>query len=211
MLFLSLSVALAGCGGGSLFGSSSSPSTSSGGGFSDRFGQLFGAKSQAVGEKAPDPEPDEPTCPQVSIRIGASTYALGAPGKEATGPDLRFQASILRTARDCSMSGGQIHARVGIQGRIITGQAGAPPVAIIPMRVALVQEGVSSKVILTKAFQTTVNIQPDGVTDFSLVAEDLTYPPPAGDAGDSYVFYVGFDPAALKPEPKPRTTSKKRH
>jgi len=211
MLALSLSVALAGCGGGSLFGSSSSSSSSSGGGgFGDRFGQLFGSKSQAVGEKAPDPEPDEPTCPQVSIRIGASTYTVGMPGKEATGQDLRYQASILRTARDCSLSGGQIRARIGIQGRIIVGQAGAPPTAIIPMRVALVQEGVTSKVILTKAFQTTVNIQPDGVTDFSLVAEDVTYPAPAGDAGDSYVFYVGFDPAALKPEPKPHA-AKKRH
>lgn len=211
LLALSLSATLAGCGGGSSLSSSVSSSV---GGLTDRFTQLFGSKSQAVGEKAPekDPDagPDEPTCPQVSIRIGASTYAVGLPGKEATGPDLRYQASIIRTARDCTLSGGQVRARVGIQGRIIVGQAGAPPSAIIPMRLALVQEGVSSKVILTKAFQTSVNINPDSVTDFSLVAEDINYPPPVGDAGDSYVFYVGFDPTALKPEPKPRA-AKKRH
>ena len=41
---------LSGCGGGSMFGGGSSdPSPSLG----DRFGQLFGSKSQAVGEQAP--------------------------------------------------------------------------------------------------------------------------------------------------------------
>jgi hypothetical protein len=44
---------------------------------------------------------------------------------------------------------------------------------------------------------------------FSLVAEDLVYPVPPGATGDSYVFYIGFDPQALKPEPKARATKKK--
>ena len=38
---------------------------------------------------------------------------------------------------------------------------------------------------------------------FSLVAEDLVYPVPPGAAANSYIFYIGFDPQALKPEPKP--------
>jgi hypothetical protein len=44
---------------------------------------------------------------------------------------------------------------------------------------------------------------------FSLVAEDVVYPVPPGAAGDSYIFYIGFDPQALKPEPKPATRRKK--
>src|SRR5271170_8422496 len=62
---------LSGCGGGSLFGASSDSSPSIG----DRFGQLFGSKSQAVGEKPPPPVDNELTCPTVRIRAGASTYA----------------------------------------------------------------------------------------------------------------------------------------
>jgi hypothetical protein len=210
LMAVTLSVALAGCGGGSMFGGSTSGSSSSSPSIGSRFSQLFGSKSQAVGEKAPDEhEPDAPTCPQVSIRFGASTLAVGLPGKEATGADLRYQASILRTARDCTLSGGQIHARLGVQGRIIVGQAGAPPTTLIPMRVAVVQEGVSPKVIFTKAFQTTVDIQTDGFTDFSLVAEDIVYPPPSPDVADAYVFYVGFDPSAMKPEPKAKAGKKK--
>jgi hypothetical protein len=194
-------------------GSSTSGSSGSSSSFGSRFSQIFGSKSQAVGEKAPDEQqPDEPTCPQVGIRFGASTLAIGLPGKEASGADLRYQASILRTARDCTLVSGQIKARVGIQGRIIVGPAGAPPTAEIPMRVALVQEGVSPKVIFTKPFQTTVAISPDGPnTDFSLVAEDIVYPVPTGDDGDSYIFYVGFDPSALKPEPKAKAGKKSKH
>ena len=39
-----------------------------------------------------------------------------------------------------------------------------------------------------------------GSEPFTLVAEDLVYPAPPGAVGDTYVFYIGFDPQALKPE-----------
>ena len=32
------------------------------------------------------------------------------------------------------------------------------------------------------------------------MAEDLVYPAPPGAVGDTYIFYIGFDPQALKPE-----------
>ncbi len=206
VLAVAMSGLLVGCGGGSMFGSSSGTSSSSSPSLGDRFGQIFGSKSQAVGEAAPAPQADEPTCPGVAIRFGASTLAVGLPGKPASGTDLRYQASVIRTARDCVLAGGQIKARVGIQGRIIVGAAGAPPSVDVPMRVAVVKEGVSPKVIFTKAFRTTVDIPPDAPNaDFSMVAEDVVYPAPPGDEGDSYVFYVGFDPDGLKPEPRAKT------
>jgi hypothetical protein len=50
---------------------------------SDRFKSLFGGKSEAPAEGAPpiatEPQTDL-TCPPVSIRAGASTYAMAAPG-----------------------------------------------------------------------------------------------------------------------------------
>ncbi len=93
-------------------------------------------------------------------------------------------------------------------GRIISGPAGAPPTVDVPMRVALVQEGAPEKVIVTKAFRTTVTMEGEN-TEFSLVAEDITYPIPTPEANDKYVFYVGFDPAALKPEPTARGKKKR--
>jgi hypothetical protein len=194
-----VSALLSGCGGGSTVGGSPDPSPSMG----DRFGQLFGSKSQAVGEKPPDPAINELSCPPVSIRAGASTFAVGLPGKPATGSDLRYQGTITRTGRDCTRVGDQINARIGIQGRVIAGPAGNPPTVEIPLRVAVVQSGVNERTIATKVYRTTVSMADASNVPFSLVAEDLSYPVPPGATGDSYVFYIGFDPQALTPEPKP--------
>jgi hypothetical protein len=140
-------------------------------------------------------------CPVVKIRAGASTYGVAMPGKQPVGSDLRYQATISRTARDCTRSSGQIIARIGIQGRVIAGPAGAPATVEIPLRVAVVQTGVHEKVLATKVYRTTVSMAEDN-SAFSLVGEDLAYSMPPGLTSDSYVFYIGFDPQAVTPEPK---------
>ena len=179
----------------------------------DRFKSLFGGKSEeppanAAPSEQPPVDPDL-SCPPVSIRAGASTYAVAAPGKQPVGNDLRFQATITRTARECSINGSEITARIGIQGRVIAGPAGAPQTVQVPLRVAVVQTGISEKTIATKAYQTTVTMSEGGSEPFTLVADDLVYPAPSGAVADNYVFYIGFDPQALKPEPKPRATKRK--
>jgi hypothetical protein len=206
--------ALSGCGGGSMFGSSSSPGSSPGSGIASRFSQLFGSNSQeASTTSAPSTqatENSELTCPSVAIRYGASTLSVGLPGKPASGGDLRYQGTITRTARDCTLANGQVTARIGILGRVIVGPAGAPPTIDVPMRVAVVQDGAPEKVIATKAVRTTVSLGPDELNaEFSIVAEDLTYPAPTAEANDKYIFYIGFDPAGLKPEAPARGRKKK--
>ncbi len=182
---------------------------------SDRFKSLFGGgKSEEPAQNAPppaatEPQPDE-DCPPVSIRAGASTYAVAAPGKQPVGNDVRFQVTITKTARECIKAGGEITAHVGIQGRVIAGPAGAPPSVEIPIRIAVVQGGVTEKVIATKAYRTAVAMSEEGVVPFSFVAEDMVYPVPVGAAADSYIFYVGFDPQAVAPEPKPKAVRKKK-
>ncbi|KPG02154.1 hypothetical protein IP86_00470 [Rhodopseudomonas sp. AAP120] len=174
--------------------------------FTDRFKSLFGGGSS---EPAPTvsngPAPDSDlTCPPVTIRAGAATYAVGLPGKEAAGNDLRYQVVIGRTARECNLNSGTITAHIGIQGRVIAGPAGTPGTVEVPIRVAVVQDGVSPKTVFTKAYRTVVNMGSDGSVPFSLVTEDVVYPAPSAAANDAYVFYIGFDPQALKPEPKSR-------
>jgi hypothetical protein len=179
----------------------------------DRFKSLFGGgKSDETAPSAPGEGQSETgglTCPDVKVRAGASTYAVAAPGKQAAGSDMRYQATITRTARDCNLSAGQITARVGIQGRVIVGPAGAPATVEIPLRVAVVQGGVSEKTITTTVVRTTVSMGEGLSVPFSVVAEDIVYPAVSADINDSYIFYIGFDPQALKPEPKPKVVRKK--
>jgi hypothetical protein len=185
---------LLGCGGGSSFGDDSS-----------WFGQLFGGK----GEAPPQPVDNQLFCPPVRIRPGASTFAVGLPGKQAAGADLRYQATISRTARDCTPNGDQITARIGIQGRVISGPAGSPATVEIPIRVAVVQGGVQERTIATKVYRTTVSMSASGNDAFSLVAEDIVYPAPTPATVDSYIFYIGFDPQAVGSEPRASGHKKK--
>ncbi|PDT91776.1 hypothetical protein CO669_00330 [Bradyrhizobium sp. Y36] len=175
----------------------------------DRFKSLFGGKSDEAAPPKPAPAPGQPAeddvdCPQVTVRAGASTYAVGASGKPAVGNEIRFQATITKMARECARSSAGITARIGIQGRVIAGPAGAPATVEVPLRIAIVQGGVGEKVIASKAYRTTVEMTDGGSVPFTFVAEDLSYPVPAAAVADSYVFYVGFDPQALSPEPKGR-------
>jgi len=182
----------------------------------DRFKSLFGGKPDEPAATASQPgDPGAPTsesdltCPPISIRAGASTYAVAAAGKQAVGNDVRFQVTIGKTARECNMSGAEITARIGIQGRVIAGPAGAPSSVEIPIRIAVVQGGVTEKVIATKAYRTSVGMTEDGSVPFSFVADDLVYPVPTGGTGDNYVFYIGFDPQLLGAEAKTKTKKKK--
>ncbi|KQT25141.1 MULTISPECIES: hypothetical protein [Bradyrhizobium] len=176
----------------------------------DRFKSLFGGKSDESAQPTPAPAPGQPAeeddldCPQVTVRSGASTYAVGASGKQAVGNDIRFQATITKMARECARNGGDITARIGIQGRVIAGPAGAPATVEVPLRVAVVQGGIGEKVIASKAYRTTVSMSEGGSVPFTFVAEDLAYPMPSPAVADNYIFYVGFDPQALSPEPKGR-------
>jgi hypothetical protein len=178
----------------------------------DRFKSLFGGKSDEQPPPLVDNKPPAPdiNCPPVGIRAGASTFAVAAPGKEAVGNDVRFQATITKTARECIKGGSDITAHIGIQGRVIVGPAGAPASVEVPLRVAVVQGGVSERVIATKAYRTNVELGEQDSVPFSLVIDDLVFPEPSGADIDKYIFYIGFDPQALAPEPKPKAVKKKR-
>src|SRR5262249_12981453 len=144
----------------------------------DRFKSLFGGKSDEQPAQAPAQAPapagpqEDMDCPSVTVRAGASTYAVAAQGKQAIGNDVRFQASITKMARECTRNGGEVTARIGIQGRVIAGPAGAPTTVEVPLRIAVVIGGVGEKVVASKAYRTTVEMSEGGSVPFTFVAED---------------------------------------
>jgi len=204
LFILAATVVLSGCGTSTLGTSSDSVGS--------RFSQLFGSgadsKAHLVGTPPNAAAVADLTCPGVAIREGTATYAVGLPGKPATAGDLRFQGTIVRYARDCSRIGGQITARIGVEGRVVVGPAGAPPSIDLPIRVAVVEEGIQPKTIATKLYNTPVPLGEGTNVPFSFVAEDLSYPAPSPDVADTYVFYIGFDPNGVRPE-RPARKGKK--
>jgi hypothetical protein len=151
-------------------------------------------------------------CPTMDIRQGASTYSVAAPGQEPNATNLRYQASIARASRECHLLGTNMTIKVGLQGRVLLGPAGDTGQLEVPVRLALVEEGMQPKAVWTKLYRIPVTVPP-GQTNVSFVhiEEDMTVPKPSAAALDNYVIYVGFDPAAAKePERKPTRPKKPR-
>jgi hypothetical protein len=197
---LSLALALGGCG-----------STGSSSLFSASPLDLFRSspKATTVGSAA-DPASVIDTdydCPEVKVRAGAATLMVGSkPGEgEPSALDLRYQGSITRTARECHLNGNNLTMKVGVEGRIITGPAGGPGNVEVPVRIAVVHEGISPKVVASKLGRENVAIV--GSIDrvnFTHIEDDLSFPLPTPITDISqYVVYVGFDPQSAQPEKKP--------
>ncbi len=113
-------------------------------------------------------------------------------------------------ARECKVVNGIMTMKVGVQGRILLGPSGGPGTLEVPLRYAVVREGPEPKFILSKFYKVPVSI-PEGKPSvaFTHIDEAITFPRPPADEIDSYIVYVGFDPAgekqqpAKKPAPKP--------
>ena len=198
---VALALVLAGCSsGGSSIGGTSGSSPS----LSERFASLTGASQQSGTNAVADASKFDPAdCPPVDIRPGTSTLTINAAGRTPETTGLRYQGSITQTARECSATAGNLTIRVGVQGRLLLGPAGGPGQLDVPVRFALVQEGVQPRTIWTKLYRIPVTVEPGqtGAT-FTHVEEDLTVPKPSASMLEAYVIYIGFDPLAAAPQPK---------
>lgn len=199
-----LSVALSGCGSTSnnLFSSSSL--------------DIFRSSSKATSGDAGTGSdggisPTDIECPNVEVRTGAATLMIGSKPNDAepSAVDLRYQGTIIRTARECQVNAGVMTMKIGVEGRVITGPAGGPGAVDVPLRIAVVHEGVNPKTIISKFSRESVTVSNavDRVT-FTHIDPDVTFPLPVPLADiDSYVVYIGFDPLGAPPEKK-KTTAK---
>jgi hypothetical protein len=175
-------------------------------------------KSWLFGPPAVDNNPGNPNtakeidCPGVEVRNGAATLSIAAQGVEAGPMTTRYQVTIGDTARECAPLGGVMTMKVGVQGRVLLGPAGAPGQVDIPLRIAVVQEGVNPKTIVSKFYRVPVQVPPGQTSvPYTQVEQDLTFPMPPPAVLDAYVVYVGFDPnsAPAKPERKPAKQKKR--
>ena len=159
------------------------------------------ADRSALAQQPTPPSMDD-NCPTAEIRQGASTLAVAAKTQQPTASDLRYQLSITQLARQCALEGPEVRMRVGVQGRVIVGPAGAPSQVDVPLRYAVVREGVEPKTIVSK-FRRVPVAMPPGTTKvmFTDIEEDLRFPMPSRAELEAYVVYIGFDAAGDRGQP----------
>ena len=167
------------------------------------------APTQAAVPGGPPLPSVEDDCPTVQIRGGASTLAVAAKADQPTAQDLRYQLTFTQTARQCAIVGASLRMRVGVQGRVIAGPAGVPSQVDVPVRYAVVREGVTPNTITTKFRRFPVAVAP-GATNvvFTDIEEDLSFPIPSPAELEAYVVYVGFDDFGDRDERRPPAAKK---
>ena len=192
---------LAGCGGGGI--SNPLPSLPSVG---NVLPSWFASadKPATAGSGAPSDISANDDCPTVDVRTGAGTLAVAANVAQPTANDVRYQLSFRELARQCFIDGGTMRMRVGVQGRAVAGPAGAPPQISVPLRYAVVREGVQPKTIVTKFRRMPLALPPgSGGTPFVDIEEDLSFPLPSLAELQTYIVYVGFDDLGDRQERRP--------
>jgi len=145
-------------------------------------------------------------CPGIDYRQGAATYNItDSKSTENAALNVKYLASFVKTARECDVHGDNVTIRVGVQGRVVVGPAGSPGTVTIPLRYALVKEGLEPMVVWTKFFSFNVSIPSTNLNvPFTHIEEEMTVPIPKADELTAYVIYIGFDPDSLKPAEKPK-------
>lgn len=138
-------------------------------------------------------------CPPLTVRTGAASWQVSAGG------GLRYQGTIGRLARECSIVNGMMLVKVGIEGRVLMGDKGAPGQVKVPIRIAVVNEGPSPKTIATKFFAVAVDVPADpGHAAFTVVEDQISFPLLKPDEMERYVIYVGFDPQGTETRERPK-------
>jgi len=196
---LAAALVLSGC------SSASTPTDTAETGSTSRFSSLFGGSASPAAPAAAGGQAfNADDCPSVDIRTGAGTYTVAGKPPDASATDVRYQLSFTQLARQCTLVGGNLVMKVGVQGRIIVGPIGGPGPVDIPLRYAVVQEGVAPRTIATK-FKRVGAVVPPGQSNvvFSDVEEDLSFPMPSRTELAGYMVYVGFDAIGDAPAKKP--------
>jgi hypothetical protein len=164
-------------------------------------------ENQAAALTQRDPNEE---CPSVDIRPGASTFQVRAPGAEPIATNVRYQVTVARTARECAIRGGSMNVKIGVQGRVILGPQGGPGQIDVPLRYALVREGVEPKTIWTELYRVPITIPPDQTNvPFMHIEEGLSFTLPSRSELAAYVVYVGFDAQAGAERPRKKAPTRR--
>jgi hypothetical protein len=170
-----LALTLAGCSGGS-------------GGFDPASLVAFNRSSAPAVPNKPDVDHPEVYCPFVQVLDGASSMRVGGEGES-----VRYQYSLGDLARECNVVNGKIQIKVGIQGKVLLGPAGAPGTFSVPVRIA-VRKDSDNTAAASKLYRVSASV-PAGDTfgTFSLVSDILEIPYTRPEADQDYTIVVGFD------------------
>lgn len=168
-------------------------------GFMSKMGQTFSGSATSVkkffgmGKPPLPPQNASPSgCPEITVLDGTGAARIMA-ANAAGNAGLKHQYSITDVARECQLSNNQMVLKVGVEGRVLLGPAGAPGTFDVPIRIAIVNK-LDDKPFLSKLYKVAASIPPGQTgAPYTLVADSLVIPFGAGRTAQDYSIKIGID------------------
>ena len=187
---LAAALAVAGCAGGGMpsfggmFGSSDAPAQAT---------QAQASAAPAMATTNPDGSAADLACPYVDVREGAAAHRVYAGGQGNA--NVRYQFSMGDIVRSCRLAGNQLILKVGVEGKVLLGPAGAPSSFTVPITVAVRREQ-GLQFINTRTYRIAAAI-PAGAsqTTFAMVSDEIAVPFISPKSNEDYQVFVGFEGA----------------
>mgnify|MGYP001766136587 CR=1 FL=1 len=166
------------------------------------WGNIFGGSGKP--EQPIGGQKEEVGCPDIQILDGQAGHRVPA---GSSGASVRYQFSIRDVARECATVGGSLTIKVGVEGFVALGPAGAPGTFVAPLRLVIVDEH-TQKTVTSKALRVSVAIPAGQAQNSFIVVADPIAAPLRADADTAYTVKVGF--GAGGGEDKPAKSKRKR-
>ena len=166
----------------------------------DTLGNMFAFNSPRAPQAPAKPaarSTTEVVCPIVDVKEGGAAHRVYN-GRGVSNSNVRYQFSIGQTARECAVQGNQIAIRVGVEGKVLLGPAGAASSFNVPVSIA-VRDEASMQMLSSHTYQVAVTI-PQGQphATFSVVSETMLVPLRRREANEDYLIMVGFETAKAR-------------
>jgi hypothetical protein len=168
-------------------------------GIGGTFGNLLAFNST----KAPAPvqpgataPPQNLICPSIEVKEGGAAQRVYAGGQDSR--NVRYQFSLGELARECRVVGNQLILKVGVEGKVLLGPAGAPSSFTVPITVAVKKDGADKPVTL-RSYKANASIAAgQSQSSFAVVTEEIAVPFINEAANEDYEIVVSIDGGARR-------------
>ena len=159
-------------------------------------------------DSAPLPQSDTNVdCPVIEVQDGTASVRVFKGGQ--SNADVRYGFSMGDVARECSKVGNQLQLKVGVEGRVLIGPAGAPGTFTVPIRIAVRNDN-TQKVLSSQLARISATIAPsDTQAGFTYVTEPFSVPF-VGRPEEDYTILVGFDSGAKSSTDAPARSARRK-
>ena len=161
--------------------------------------------------KPPGPAPLEAPsgCPTIALLPGTEAQRVMVAG-ETGNQSLRYQYTLATVGRECSISGDRVSIKVGADGRVLLGPAGAAGRFDVPIRIAVFSEA-QGKPVESKLFRMGVSV-PAGQASvpFQFVSDSVVVRIPPGHTSE-YSIKVGIDTGAKAGDARAKVKHARKH